>query len=106
MADAALASVNVVTDVDALPSDPMVAATIRFLFDLRDRLPMFVVYDHPADFPDHYVARLWVSHPPTPIRFVLRAMTLAALQDTLDALGLVHLMRHEADDPAVVETWV
>ena len=28
-------------------------------------LSMWVVYDHPSDFPDRYVARLWEGEKPT-----------------------------------------
>lgn len=106
-APAAFEGPNIVADVDTLPGDPLVPATVRFLYDLRERLPMFVVYDHPADFPDHFVARLWVSVPQQmAFRFVLRARTLDALYDALEAFGLTHLSRQEGDAPEIIGSWL
>jgi hypothetical protein len=107
MSDEHLARLNVVADVDTSPADPLVAATVRFLYDLRDRLPMFIVCERPSDFPDHYTARLWLTLPsPVPILYVLRSASLEPLQETLEAFGLVHLSRSPGDDPCVLGSWV
>jgi hypothetical protein len=102
----ALEGVNVVADLDAIPADPIVPATVRFLYDLRSHLPHFAVYDHPTDFPDHYVARMWLTRPSTAVHYVLKTKDLMRLRDTLEAFGLVHLDRMEADDPVILETWI
>jgi hypothetical protein len=68
---------------------------------------MWTVYRHPADFPNHYVARLWlVGEGPEPIALPdLRAdMTLDGVRALLP-LGLTCFQRHPQDDPAIVETW-
>jgi len=73
-------------------------------------LDMWAIYDHPNDFPNHFVARRWICRPPygeeTPD---------CVLADTLDALraalllknpGLYRLPRQPDDDPAIVEVWL
>ena len=69
---------------------------------MREELDIWTVYDHPRDYPDHYVARLWRGE--TPTETVLRASTLAELHAMLPA-GLARLSRMEDDDPVIVETW-
>lgn len=81
--------------------------TARILGDLQDRLPMFVIYDHPVDFPEEYVARLWVTLP-EPIATTLHMChaELSVLRDHMQSLGLVRLTRNQEDDPCIVETWM
>ena len=75
-------------------------------WQLRGRLPMWVVYDHPADYPDCFVARLWVSlHEPEATRHAITAPTLDALRALLPE-GLTRLGRAFGDDPVIVETWL
>jgi hypothetical protein len=77
------------------------------LYEHRDRLPMFVVYDHPSDHPDHYVARLWVTLPEAaPTNVLLKHPDLDVIRDELERLGLAHLARQAADDPKILETWI
>lgn len=99
---------NLVADLDHLVADdPLIPATIQFLYDLRHRLPTFVVYDHPTDHPDRYVARLWGSLPEaTALHFMVVTEDLAVMRAFLDALGLVHLHRQPGDDPVILETWI
>jgi hypothetical protein len=81
--------------------------TRTYLWSLRDRLPMFTITDHPTDWPDFYVARLHLSLPePTPMPLVIMDRSLDRLQTTMEALGLVKLMRDPADDPVILETWL
>lgn len=79
----------------------------QLLWEHRERLPMFTVYDHPRDQPDVYVARLWFTLPKAEAtNLILRHPELEVIRDELRGLGLVHLMRQEADDPAILETWL
>jgi len=82
--------------------------TIRAeLYRLRNDLPQFVVYDHPADAPDLYIARLWVSLPePTPCALAVGFRDLDKLRLYMVQLGLTQLDRLDADDPKIVETWI
>jgi hypothetical protein len=70
-------------------------------------LKMWVVYDHPKDFPDCFVARLWlitagVTKPTIAIR---AAGTLSEVREMLPR-GLVNIGRRIMDEPQVVEVWV
>lgn len=73
-----------------------------------DGLRLFVVYDHPRDFPDEFVAREFVSTAGA----VLRAKQLHARASTLDDLrsmlppGLLNIGRQPNDDPAIKEVWL
>jgi hypothetical protein len=85
------------------PTDPI----YLLLNDNRDRLPMFVIYDHPADYPKHFVARMWFTLPQEQcLNVVLRSPELESLQDLMATWGLTKLQRFGADDPAIVETWL
>lgn len=74
-----------------------------------DILPMWVVYDHPTDCPDSYVARLWEIGPGgtyRPTLAALRAPTLSVLRRHFQRSGLTCLARNASDDPCIVETWL
>lgn len=95
------------TEQRAMAGGLDIHAAIRYLHDVRHRLPQFVVYDHPSDWPDFFVARLWFALPDQPqsTPFVIMDHSLDRLQTTMEALGLVKLMRHPDDDPKILETW-
>ena len=80
---------------------------------MMDELSMWVVYDHPKDFPDHYVARQWL------VRMGERAAQIEATasvvqSDDLELLrevmlvdmGKVNIGRYDDDDPKIIECWV
>jgi hypothetical protein len=72
-------------------------------------LPMWVVYDHPRDHPDSFVARLWLTLPePGATPQLMTAPTLAELREKIQAHApwMVMLARDVHDDPAIVETWL
>lgn len=87
---------------------PTVPVPIDVLIGLlRDRLPAMVVYDHPTDHPDAFVARLWLTLPKAePTNMLLKSAELDPLRDSLRLLGFVQLMRNPEDDANIVETWV
>lgn len=99
--------ITLVEDLDAGRSPALIPPLIRFLYDLREQLPMFIVFDHPTDFPDHFVARMWTTLPePRSLHFVVRASTLEQVRDLMEACGLVHLDRSPEDHPHILETWL
>jgi hypothetical protein len=99
--------INLVEDLDLGHPEALIPALIKFLYDLREKLPMFVVYDRPSDFPEHVVARMWTTLPEAkPIHFVMRASNIERVRDVLEACGLVHLDRSPEDDPRILETWL
>ena len=67
-------------------------------------LPIWVIYDHPSDYPDNYVARLWNSDSPTDT--VLLADSLETIQEKLHEMGLLCMPRMDEDDPCIVEVWI
>jgi hypothetical protein len=76
--------------------------------DRADLLSIWVIYDHPKDFPDAWVARQWLVgsgvHEATDV--MLTAPKLDTLRGRMVALGLTCLARDPADDPCIVEAWL
>lgn len=74
-------------------------------------LEIWTIYDHPRDFPDHFVVRCWVARP-----MVVRAHTGEVwLRPTLDEAREViygnvpapyRFPREPGDDPCIVESWI
>jgi hypothetical protein len=72
-----------------------------------ERLPIWVVYDHPSDWPQFYVARLHYALPrPEPTGSVLMYRDLDPLREVLADMGCTKLDRFPEDDPAILETWI
>ena len=70
-------------------------------------LPMWVVYDHPKDYPDSYVARLWEAHADGPkMTESLVIGTLESIRETLTEMHLIPMPRSPADDLKIVEIWL
>lgn len=67
-------------------------------------LPIWTVYDHPSDWPDWYVARLFYNETPTGNMLLYR--DIEPLRDELTQRGLVSMMRSPGDDSVIVETWL
>jgi len=71
-------------------------------------LRVWTVYEHPADYPDKIVARLWVMRNGE-VRAtgdVLISPDLGVIRERLASQGLSCLSRAEEDDPCIVETWL
>jgi hypothetical protein len=70
-------------------------------------LAMYVVYDHPADHPHHYVLRRQdvrggrVSVAKEAVLF----STIEGARNWCKKLGLVSIGRMPQDDPAIAEVW-
>jgi hypothetical protein len=85
------------------------------LEDARDRgelLAYFVIYRHPADYPEGYVVRRWTleKRPPRldPEEVPGQAWPVATLEAAraLVPEGLARFTRAPNDDPAILETWL
>lgn len=71
-----------------------------------DELDMWVVYDHPRDFPRAWVARRWtVGTAAAPTGDMIACSTLEQLRAVVGGNRL-QLPRHDADDPKVTEAWL
>ena len=75
----------------------------------RERLPVWTVYERPTDYPDGYVARMFLSigrtTNPEVTQVAIYAASLREVRSRLPA-GLCQMARHEADDPHIVESWI
>ncbi len=66
---------------------------------------MWTVYDHPDDYPDHYVARKWLcGKEPEPTDEILLDADLDALRKRIPPF-LYCMSRQEGDDPKIIEVW-
>jgi len=70
-------------------------------------LEMWVIYDGPLDYPESFVARLWLieAGKVTMTDNVMLAPTLDAIRKALP-MGLVNVGRFDGDDPKIMETWL
>lgn len=71
---------------------------------MTTQLSMWVVYAHPTDDPEHYVARLWHGETATEVVFV--AEDVADLRSHLQSMGLHRLERLPQDQPHIMEVWL
>lgn len=67
-------------------------------------LSLWVIYDHPRDHPDWFVARRWENDRPTDE--IVLACRLEQLRKTFARMGKVRIARDMHDDPAIVESWL
>lgn len=67
--------------------------------------PMWVIYDGPRDYPEHYVVRCWYGT--CPETEVMLADSLQEARDKIErAGGSAPLQRDFSDDPCIVEIWL
>jgi hypothetical protein len=69
----------------------------------QTRIPLICIYDHPKDYPDKFIARLWDCDIPTNI--MATADTLEELRAKIPST-MVRMNRDAQDDPCVVEVWI
>jgi hypothetical protein len=71
-------------------------------------LQMFVIYERPSDFPEHFVLRRWVVVKPGEAHASLSAKFFDTLEEARDAVppGRIRTERTKHDDPTIVETWI
>lgn len=73
-----------------------------------DVVTIITVYDHPSDFPFHFVVRAWyvskdgTAHPDE------SCWLYQTIEDVREAIPhwMICMPRSENDDPAILETWV
>jgi hypothetical protein len=76
----------------------------QHVFDRRELL-VWTVYDHPLDFPDHFIACANGTAPLRPLGVHLQADSLDELRRLLPQ-QLARSSRAPGDDPFIVETWL
>ncbi len=67
-------------------------------------VPIITIYQHPADYPDKYVARVWDVNRPTNLAAV--ADTYEELMEAIPTNQMTKMTRSPADDPVILETWI
>jgi hypothetical protein len=67
--------------------------------------PLYVVYDHPRDFPEVFLCRVWRG-PIADKEPFMTAATLEEIRDALEEQGLVNIGRYAEDDPSIAEVWI
>lgn len=66
--------------------------------------PIWVIYDHPKDFPDSVVVRIfWGEVPDTLTQHFL---SIASARRHMLCRGRLPLPRDASDDPVIVESWI
>ena len=78
------------------------------LVDFSDmKVPSIVVYDHPADHPESYVARVWEMIGSLPTNTFIKRNSLQEIREDIQSAGFTFCMSRKAkDDPVIVETWM
>lgn len=66
-------------------------------------MPMIAIYNHPTDYPDKYVARVWDCNIPT--HLIATADTLEEIRATIPP-NMTRLPSMAGDDPCIVEVWL
>jgi hypothetical protein len=87
--------------------EPGTHAFAQFLYDHRDRLPMWTLYQYPDDKFGQYVARLFFTLPAlAPTGFTIESPELEPVRFRIAAMGFTPMMRHPNDEPQIMETWI
>ena len=75
---------------------------------MKDVLSIWVIYDHPSDYPDSFIARRYFSYYEIqePTMDVIVAPDYEYIRNALEKYGLVKLDRHPNDDPKIMEIWI
>lgn len=76
---------------------------------MSEQMFFYAVYDHPKDYPDHYVVRRFLITPGKSVPeadIYLQKENLDELRLSLRLLGLFPIGRDKSDDPVIVETWI
>lgn len=66
-------------------------------------MEIWVVYDHPQDYPDFYIARKFYSDRPT--HRILKSQSLTEIREILKSKGL-RAISEEGGDPVIIESWI
>lgn len=74
-------------------------------------LLMWTVYDHPLDYPNGYIARLWevTADGGVPTGHTMQGagdFGLHLIRRFMEQQGFACLARGDDDDPAILETWL
>lgn len=68
-------------------------------------MPTIVVYDHPRDYPDNYVARIFITGTPTNT-VIVKDDADEIQQDIRENTYMMFFPRGVEDDPCIVGVWM
>ena len=71
---------------------------------MKEPFKVWVIYNRPPDFPNNYVARLWVDEQLTSEMMICPRLEM--IEDQLRRMGLAKLMPMDGDDPKIVCTYI
>lgn len=64
----------------------------------------WTIYDHPDDYPNHYVLRKFIGEQATSV--LVLSDQMEPLRSIVADMGLVPFKRMADDDASIVETWL
>lgn len=70
---------------------------------------MWVIYDHPRDFPNTFVAKRWAvrdNRGEVPTTDMIVSPDLIALREIMALKGLICMDRHPTDPEVIIEVWL
>lgn len=80
---------------------------------IPEGLVMWTVYDHPEDYPNEFLARMWVvptgpgvDHEPIFTGQIMASTDLHLIRRWMQHQGLACITRNPDDDPVILETWL
>lgn len=75
--------------------------------DFSELMPLITVYDHPKDYPEHFIARIWHigDGKVFPTDMVMIAETIEEIRAGIPA-RFTRLNRDAHDDETIMETWI
>lgn len=69
------------------------------------KVPVIAVYEHPSDYPEYYVARVFNADRPTDT--IMLKDTLEEIQkDIRDNTNMMFMLRGAEDEPCIVGAWL
>lgn len=75
---------------------------------IKRSFAIWVVYDHPDDDPNFYLARQWVVSAGnfTPTTNTVRARHIEDIREKMMHMDLFRIDRDPSDEPSVLEQWL
>ena len=69
-------------------------------------LPIFTVYDRPRDYPDGFIARMFLTGKIEIPTLITVLGSLEEIRETMIEVGMTRIERYEKDDPKILECWL
>ena len=75
---------------------------------MNDGLTVWVIYDHPKDYPEYFLARkfVYINNGLKPTFDILKNVEIDNIRNSLRDKCFTLLPRHQDDDEKIVETWI